>query len=230
MFAFYRRKFLEVLGKGTAALGLGFSFLGAGCESKEPYQHEGGQKMTNKTMTDDEIRARNRKIIDQWLAGPEKGVDPWYVPGSPARAVLSDDFVFEIPFSPRGMLKVYRGEEREAFWEFLGKSVKDYSYTKQYFYETSDPYTFITEDEGEGPVTWGSGGRYRNRHITVLRCNKEGKLCLYREYFNPQYHWPETTVDAGDGDTFDYNKERKRVGLEPVPLTREETHRMPRLE
>jgi hypothetical protein len=182
--------------------------------------------MTDKAMTDDEIRARNRKAVDIFLGGPEEGVDPWFVPGSPARDVLADDFVFEIPFSPRGMLKRYKGEEITAFFEFLGKSVKDYGYVTQYFFETSDPYTFITEDEGMGPVTWGGGGVYRNRHITLLRCNKEGKLCLYREYFNPQYHWPETMVDASDADTLDYNAERERVGLAPLPLTREQTHHM----
>ena len=36
MFALNRRKLLEVLGKGTAAVGVGFSFLGAGCAKKEP--------------------------------------------------------------------------------------------------------------------------------------------------------------------------------------------------
>jgi ketosteroid isomerase-like protein len=181
-------------------------------------------------MTIDDIRARNRTAVDIFLAGPEDGVDPWYVPGSPAREVLADDFVFEIPFSPRGMLKQYRGHQIVDFFEFLGKSVGDYAYRKQYFWATDDPYTFVTEDEGMGPVQWGGGGIYRNRHITLLRCNEEGRISLYREYFNPQYHWPEKMVDTNEGDTFDYNAERARVGLEPVAVTWEETHHMPELD
>jgi len=186
--------------------------------------------MSNKELTRSEIRARNRKTVDAFLAGPESGVDPWYVPGSPTRSVLADDFLFEIPFAPRGLPKQYRGDEIVAFFDFLGKSVEDYKYGKKYFFETDDPYTFITEDEGSGPVSWGGGGVYRNRHITLLRCNEEGKICLYREYFNPQYHWPEVMVDAGEADTFDYNEERRRVGLDPVAVTREKTHVMPPLE
>ena len=46
MFPFNRRKLLEVLGKGTAALGLGFSFLGTGCGKKESAvkEQEGAKK------------------------------------------------------------------------------------------------------------------------------------------------------------------------------------------
>jgi ketosteroid isomerase-like protein len=177
----------------------------------------------------EEIRARNRKVVEKFLAGPESGVEPWFVPGSPAHALLADDFLFEIPFSPRGMPKRYPAGKWVELFEFLGESVKDYEYTKRYFYDTSDPYTFLTEDEGHGPVTWGTGGVYRNRHITIIRCNEEGKVCLYREYFNPQYHWPETMVDATEADLFDYNEERERVGLDRVSATWEETHRMPEL-
>ena len=71
MFAFNRRKLLEVLGKGTAAMGVGFSFLGAGCAKKE--------ETTRKTDTREERIERakrysqGRKYITALCCGSDGG-------------------------------------------------------------------------------------------------------------------------------------------------------------
>jgi len=151
--------------------------------------------------------------------GPKKGWIRGTVPGrrpgrscrtiSYSRSLLTQRYVEGLPRrGARGLLGVPWQERQGLQLHQASTSTK-----------TSDPYTVSLPrtTRAKGRLTWAAAAGIAPRHMfTVLRCNKEGKLLPYREYFNPQYHWPETTVDAGDGDTFDYNKERKRVGLEPV--------------
>jgi hypothetical protein len=173
-------------------------------------------------------RQKNRRTVEMFLSPPE-GVEPWWVPTSPVLAALADDFTMEIPWSPRGMPKVMTGQTLKDFMEFLSKSIKTYAYRIKCLYDTGNPCMFVTEDEGQGEVTWCGGGIYRNRHVGIIKLNESGRICLHREYFNPQYHFPEHLVEASRADTFNYNEERARVGLKPVHIHPDELNRMPSL-
>jgi hypothetical protein len=189
--------------------------------------------MTNVASGADEIRARNRATIDRILADPAPGEPPWFANGEVVGSCLADDFVFELPFAPNGEPKAFGGKDRDEFFTFLMTSVLAFSYIKTYLFETNDPCVFITEDEAEGTVTWRGGGVYHQRHMTLLRCDQEGKLQLWREYCSPNaYFYPVESSDENETSVpeWDYNEERVRVGLDPGSFTWDQTHVMPPLE
>jgi ketosteroid isomerase-like protein len=177
-------------------------------------------------VPDDEAARRIRaaverfKVADRFVEGSYDAAGRW-VPDPEVVECLADDFVYELPWTPDGMLKMYDADERLAFSQFLAKSVADVRIIKKYFWATTDPTVFIFEDEREATVTWRGGGTYRNRHIGVLRFNSDGKLMRWCEYFDPAQMF---TMDATKWPEWDYNETRAEVGLDPVPLTWEETH------
>jgi len=166
------------------------------------------------------------KTEDRFLEGRFDAKGTW-VPDQELLAGLAEDFSYELPWTPDGMLKLYDSQERLALSQFLAKSMSDFRLVKQYFWATTDPTVFIFEDEREATVTWRGGGTYRNRHVGVIRFNSKGDLLSWCEYLNPMQFF---TMDGTEWPEWDVNEERARVGLGPVLFSWERTHVMPELE
>lgn len=98
-------------------------------------------------------------------------------------AMLHDDCVFETPYS--GAVRRVKG--KKAVMDYLStvmvSFIKHLDFTVTAVYPCVDPDTVVMEYESHGEMR--SGGPYGNQYINVTRL-KDGKIILFREYYNPQ--------------------------------------------
>ncbi|HEX5615072.1 MAG TPA: nuclear transport factor 2 family protein [Acidimicrobiia bacterium] len=131
-------------------------------------------------MTDDTRRARNLETANRLLAlmgqmDVEQMLEHY-----------ADDVVVELPYAPGGMPKVHAG--KDAAIAFMREAKNFFSsYTSEVdavYPAADDPDTVLAEVRGHG-VAAPTGRPYEQTYVLVLRFAPDGKLRLWREYYDP---------------------------------------------
>ncbi|MBX7482159.1 nuclear transport factor 2 family protein [Qipengyuania qiaonensis] len=127
-------------------------------------------------------RQRSQAIVRQFLVGLEaKDMDQ-------VNAVWAEDAVQEMPFAPRGVGFPNRVEGREALlrrYSGWPQNALDPDYTSELrFLPSADPDLVIAEFRGTTHIV-PTGRTYDQRYIGVFQIDDDGKIALFREYFDP---------------------------------------------
>lgn len=96
--------------------------------------------------------------------------------------MVNDDCRIEMPFA-HDMPSVVNRENFEELFEMGLKIISDLSFTIKKIHQMSNADELIVEFEGDGIWT-STGKKYCNRYISYFLF-KNGKISLYREYFDP---------------------------------------------
>ena len=96
----------------------------------------------------------------------------------------ADDAVLEFPFAPEGRKGIYRGKKeiREYMSATSGRIRVD-GVAALTMHPMLDPEAIVVELSIKGTIV-NNGADYPQRYITVFQF-KDGKICHYREYWNP---------------------------------------------
>jgi ketosteroid isomerase-like protein len=96
------------------------------------------------------------------------------------------DIVLELPYAPGGMPRRYDGKDAAAeFMRFAHDSFSSYTSDVDAIHPVAgDPDTVIAEVRGHG-VAASTGRPYEQTYVIVLRFGGDGKLRLWREYYDP---------------------------------------------
>ncbi len=98
---------------------------------------------------------------------------------------FADDAVMELPFAPGKMAREHRGKEAiAAFQVFARDSFSEFAMTIDAVHATADPNVVIAEHRSDAVVA-ANGRPYRNRYVTVFRFDEDGRIVLWREYYDP---------------------------------------------
>ncbi len=127
-------------------------------------------------------RQRSQAIVRQFLEGLEaKDMER-------VNAVWADDAVQEMPFAPREVDFPTRVEGREALIrQYAGwpDNARNPDYTSELrFLPSSDPDLVIIEYRGVTEIV-RTNRTYDQRYIGVFQIDEDGKIALFREYFDP---------------------------------------------
>ncbi|MEM7728384.1 MAG: nuclear transport factor 2 family protein [Pseudomonadota bacterium] len=141
-------------------------------------------------------RARARTVVRQFLQGLET------LNMEAVNAVWAEDAVLEMPFAPRGVGFPDRVVGKDALirqYAAWPDTAIDPDYTSGLrFLPTVDPDTVVAEFRGR--VTIRPTGRfYDQRYIGVFHIDEDGKIALFREYFDPTV-FTEAFGLAGTGE------------------------------
>jgi len=128
----------------------------------------------------DERRARNLAVAREILAlAGEMRVDELVGHFAP-------DAVMELPYAPGGMARRHDGRDAIAeFQRFARDSFSSYTNEVDALHATADdPDTVFVELRGHGVVA-ENGRPYEQTYVLVLRFDDDGRLLLWREYYDP---------------------------------------------
>jgi ketosteroid isomerase-like protein len=128
-------------------------------------------------------QADNRATVERfWKAldeGPPRGaaLEAW-------KATFAEDGVWEMPFAPEPLAKSVPGRHLIGhFIDWFFDSVPDLRIDSLTVHDTTDPELFVLELRGTATVSQ-TGKIYANTYCTHMRI-RDGKIVLFREYFNP---------------------------------------------
>lgn len=128
-------------------------------------------------------QADNRATVERFWkaldAGPPRGatLEAW-------KDTFADDSVWEMPFAPEPLSTSVPGRHLIGhFIDWFFASVPDLHVDSLTVHDTTDPELFILELQGTATVTQ-TGKIYSNTYCTHMRI-RNGKIVLFREYFNP---------------------------------------------
>lgn len=127
-------------------------------------------------------KQRGRAIVRQFLEGLEgKEMDR-------VNAVWADDAVQEMPFAPRGVNFPSRVEGRDALirqYAAWPDNARNPDYTSELrFLPSADADLVVAEYRGTVEIV-PTQRSYDQRYIGVFEIDEEGKIALFREYFDP---------------------------------------------
>jgi hypothetical protein len=174
-------------------------------------------------MTDEqvnEMRNSNRKILLDSM-GLSEGGEPWWKAGGELRDYVTNDFMFGLPFAPKGMPTMYDKDQFRELVSFLDKSTKTFDIMYWKINNLKDPRQFWFEYFGDGVVSWAEGidRHYEQVELTYIEFDNTGKLRRYVEHFD------RLRIDKATGifvpDEVDYNADRLRNGLSKHPVNNE---------
>jgi ketosteroid isomerase-like protein len=98
---------------------------------------------------------------------------------------FAPDGVMELPFAPGRMQRRYVGRDAILrFQQFARDAFSEFAMTIDAIHETSDPHVVIAEHRSDGVVA-ENGRRYQNRYITLVEFDDDGRVVLWREYYDP---------------------------------------------
>jgi ketosteroid isomerase-like protein len=98
--------------------------------------------------------------------------------------LFADDGVLELPNRADGHPRRIVGRrDVERFLGLLPKLFEDLPLLDRQYYETTDPSVVVVEYRSDGRTR--TGRPYHNRYIAILRLDADGKVALWREYFDP---------------------------------------------
>ncbi len=141
------------------------------------------------------LRQRNRDAIVAFLnVFPEAGES--FYEARRRLGLLAQDYSMELPYAPPGMRNKDLSEHHEARARWLSEVFVAWKRTHgPMIYETLDPSRFWVEAGGEGVTRfWGEDRPYRN-DFAILFVVDDGRISLFREYFNPLALYPESKID-----------------------------------
>lgn len=139
------------------------------------------QAMTSQTTNTDRdlaTRDRNLQVVQTFYSLLEaKDIDSWI-------ELWDAKGVQEMPFSPQGFPT--RLEGKDAVYRQYSSLPKNYTSMKfpnLVIYPMLDPNLVLAEYRGEIQIA-ATGKQYNNRYIGLFRL-RDGKIVLFKEYFNP---------------------------------------------
>jgi uncharacterized protein len=129
------------------------------------------------------VQTDNRATVERfWKAlddGPPRGeaLEAW-------KDTFAEDGVWEMPFAPKPLAESVPGRHLIGhFIDWFFDSVPDLRIDSLTVHDTTDPELFVLELHGTATVTQ-TGKVYSNTYCTHMRI-RNGKIVLFREYFNP---------------------------------------------
>ncbi|RWI57098.1 MAG: hypothetical protein EOR16_16055 [Mesorhizobium sp.] len=145
-------------------------------------------------MQDSAERSRNRATVEAFLNVFPEG-DEGFFQARKRLGLIADDYVFELPYAPPGVRSVDKGDDHERRGKWLAKTFVTWRRTKgPVIYETTDPGVFWVEASGEGTARfWGDEESPYRQDFVIMFVVHEGKVRLFREYFNPLRFYAEGT-------------------------------------
>ncbi len=129
-------------------------------------------------MTNHATAERNQKVIKDFLALLEaKDIDQWI-------ELWADNGVQEMPFSPPGFPTRLEGRKAiHKHYSGLPQAYGRMAFPDLVIYPMQDPNWVLAEYRGEIEVL--ATGRPYNNHYCGLFHLCEGRIKLFREYYNP---------------------------------------------
>jgi ketosteroid isomerase-like protein len=97
---------------------------------------------------------------------------------------FADDAVMELPFAPGKMERSYVGKPAIAGFQYFARdSFSEFAMTVDAIHETADPHVVIAEHRSDAVVA-ENGRPYRNRYVTFLTFDDDGRITGWREYYD----------------------------------------------
>ncbi|RUT08332.1 hypothetical protein DSM106972_015000 [Dulcicalothrix desertica PCC 7102] len=124
------------------------------------------------------IRSRNEQTIRRYFELlSQKRMDEWL-------KLWAEDGVQDMPYSPKGFPKRVEGKAAVTkHYSALPTSVGRMVFPDLKIYPTTDPNTFFVEFRGEIEVL-ATKKPYNNTYAGLFKF-RDGKVALFREYFDP---------------------------------------------
>ena len=129
------------------------------------------------------VQADNRAIVEQFWGALDDGLpngealEAW-------KNTFAEDAVWEMPFAPKPLAEAVPGRHLIGhFIDWFFDSVPDLHIDSLIIHDTTDPELFVLELHGTATVSQ-TGKIYANTYCTHMRI-RDGKIVLFREYFNP---------------------------------------------
>ena len=115
-------------------------------------------------------------VLDTYLDLSGNDVAGW-------AALWDENGRLELPYFPDEELRVIEGAAAiRAQGEKVKTVMSSIKFFDRVYRATDEAGTYIVEYSGEGELL--AGGQYKNTYIVVATV-RDGKVCLWREYFNP---------------------------------------------
>lgn len=132
------------------------------------------------TITDDEVRSANRRVVDQYMT--TRGRDRLR-----RHLLFTEDGVGGLWTTESGEAITIRGRDRlgeHAVWSL--QCFPDWAWINVEIFDTQDPNRFWVECDGEGKILFPGypEGIYRNHFLHSFLFEK-GRIKLQREFMNP---------------------------------------------
>ena len=130
-------------------------------------------------MTDDEIRTRNRAVVDAYMAlKGEQRAERW--------KMFTDDATTGLQYSASGEPMIVEGIDNIRQGDkFNCKNFPDWSFTNIEVFYTDDPNKFLVECDGSGTsMLLGRPIQHADHYIHKF-VFRDGKIMTYREFMNP---------------------------------------------
>lgn len=131
-------------------------------------------------MTDQDsiIRDRNQKVVKDFFALLEaKNIEAWI-------ELWADDGVQEMPYSPPSFPTRIEGKSAiHRHYRGLPDAYNRMTFPNLKIYPMLDPNWLLAEYRGE--ISIAATGRAYNNHYCALFHLRDGRIMLFKEYFNP---------------------------------------------
>ncbi|MDQ1521342.1 MAG: uncharacterized protein QOI55_2415 [Actinomycetota bacterium] len=99
-------------------------------------------------------------------------------------ACFADDAVMELPFAPGKMTRSYDGIDAiRGFITSVRDAFSPFSMILDAVHEMADTRLVVVEHHADAVVA-ENGRPYRNRYVTFVRFDDEGKVVHWREYYD----------------------------------------------
>jgi len=99
-------------------------------------------------------------------------------------ALFADDAVMELPFAPGEMPRRHEGKAAIGdFQRFARDSFSTFAMTVDAIHQTADPNVVVAEHRSDAVVA-ENGRPYRNRYVTFLTFDDDGRIANWREYYD----------------------------------------------
>mgnify|MGYP001161691958 CR=1 FL=1 len=96
---------------------------------------------------------------------------------------FAPDGVLELPMRPAPLARELRGADIEKFMRLLPKLFARLDFVERRYHQSTTPTTAVVEYKGDAVTHTGTP--YLNTYIGVFEFDEQGRVLLWREYFDP---------------------------------------------
>ncbi|MDO8388950.1 MAG: nuclear transport factor 2 family protein [Actinomycetota bacterium] len=108
-------------------------------------------------------------------------IESFDIAGAAAR--FAPEGVLELPMRPEPLARELRGAEIEKFMRLLPKLFARLRFVERRYHQTTTARTAVVEYKGDAVTHTGTP--YLNTYIAVFEFDEQGRVLLWREYFDP---------------------------------------------
>lgn len=130
-------------------------------------------------MTEQEIRARNRAVVEKYMAavGQERE-HRW--------KLFTDDATTGLQYTATGEPMIVSGIDNiRKGDQFNSKNFPDWAFSNIEIFDSQNPNSFLVECDGEGTSYVSGRPVHHKDHYIHKFLFRDGKICYYREFMNP---------------------------------------------